>query len=36
MYVLVADDDATLSDILRRELHGLGITAEIAATIADA
>jgi DNA-binding response OmpR family regulator len=36
MYVLVADDDATLSDILRLELHGLGITAEIAATIADA
>lgn len=36
MYVLVADDDPTLSDIVRRELNALGITAEIAATIADA
>jgi len=36
MYVLIADDDTLLSESLRDELRGLGITAEIAATIADA
>lgn len=36
MYVLIADDDAMLRDIVRRELHGVGIVAETAGTVADA
>jgi two-component system response regulator QseB len=36
MYVLIADDDAMLRDIVRRELHALGIIAETAGTVADA
>ena len=36
MYVLIADDDAMLRDIVRRELHGVGIVAETVGTVADA